>query len=316
MSSSTAFPMISVRNPWGFLIHKRLKSVENRKKNLSKEFLNTWIALHVSRTFASTEISYCHKYLTKHKEFLETDNETNPNKLKRQQSLNAMWGSKFKLSDKQKINNLIRCQLQSQMGHIIAFIKIKQCHPIPQYAKQFDPIYTDEPFQADSHWIISEVMPFKRDEYIRAKGHMGCAKINDEKVNQKLYQILMKKYKEQDDEAKCNKKINETLNENINDNMNDNDTKTECTETEIIEDDDNDDDNDMLQLLNELDNGTQFTQIQQVDEDIEDIEDIEPIESFSVQYGSTFNHNHHYTQTQFMSLLMTNFRSNCWCNSN
>ena len=46
----TAFPMVSVRNPWGFLIQNGYKKIENRGKDLSKEFLNKWIAVHVSKT--------------------------------------------------------------------------------------------------------------------------------------------------------------------------------------------------------------------------------------------------------------------------
>ena len=54
-------PMVSVRNPWGFLIQRGFKKIENRSKNVNQAFIDRWLALHVSKTFKSTESNYAYR---------------------------------------------------------------------------------------------------------------------------------------------------------------------------------------------------------------------------------------------------------------
>eukprot|EP01083_Nonionella_stella_P266851 902152_1 len=92
------FPMVSVRNPWGYLIQNGFKTIENRKKQLSKDFHNIWIALHVAKTFKTQEEKYAQKYLKNHASLLT---KTIHSKQKVQASINTFFhNTSFKLNNR------------------------------------------------------------------------------------------------------------------------------------------------------------------------------------------------------------------------
>ncbi len=50
-------------------IQNGFKTIENRKKQLSKYFHNIWIGLHIAKTFKTQEEKYAQKYLKNHASF-------------------------------------------------------------------------------------------------------------------------------------------------------------------------------------------------------------------------------------------------------
>eukprot|EP01083_Nonionella_stella_P081929 225977_1 len=177
----------------GFLIQQGFKKIENRKKRLGKEFHNTWIALHVSKTFKTTEENFAHKYLQNHTQLLDSNACHS-----KQKTMTTLWGSRIKLNNRQKITNLIQSQLKPQMGHIIAFIMISKCASSEE-GHAIDSTYCDQPFHAQSHWVISDLIPLTKKEYCATRGHMGCARISDRSVNKLLSNILAKKLQQREE---------------------------------------------------------------------------------------------------------------------
>eukprot|EP01084_Bolivina_argentea_P101359 181749_1 len=118
---------------------------------------------------------------------------TTDSKQKVQASINTFFhNTSFKLNNRQKINKLITAELKPQLGQIIAFIKISKCVN-SSIAKTIDSLYCDEPYEANSHWVISNVIPLKSNEYLSTRGYPGVQKIKDTLLNKLLSNILIKK---------------------------------------------------------------------------------------------------------------------------
>eukprot|EP00485_Elphidium_margaritaceum_P008082 CAMPEP_0202702194 /NCGR_PEP_ID=MMETSP1385-20130828/15222_1 /ASSEMBLY_ACC=CAM_ASM_000861 /TAXON_ID=933848 /ORGANISM="Elphidium margaritaceum" /LENGTH=645 /DNA_ID=CAMNT_0049359803 /DNA_START=38 /DNA_END=1975 /DNA_ORIENTATION=- len=238
--SFAPFPMLTVRNPWAFLIQKGFKKIENRNTALGAEFRNTWIALHVSKTFASREDKFAHQYLPKHEELListaHNDSNSHTN-----QALAKYWGKTMTLSTQQKIDRLITSALKPQLGHIIGFFKVSKCFGSKKAAMIHDALYTDDSYR--SHWLISDVVELTSSEYLACRGHMGVKYISDKLLNDRLQQILALKLQHRQASAASRKN-----------------KKKQDDNTKPASDEDDDEDDDLLAMMSYLERDGVLTQ--------------------------------------------------------
>ena len=143
MSTCSVSGLLTVRNPWGYLIREGHKIVENRHKGIAK-YKNKWIALSVSKDKVTSEEV-------------------------------AIWCEEAKRhGDHQRDHELTAILQQvhkAQRGHIIAFIKVSDSVD-SEKAKIIDPIYTDYPKNTKCHWVIEDVIPVPMVDYINATGNV------------------------------------------------------------------------------------------------------------------------------------------------
>ena len=224
--------IIYVRNPWGFLIVNDFKKIENRSKPLDNEFINKWIALHVSKTFKGNERQNAINSLKNHRDFVM--------KYKGRQSY--LTNPSIAIKSNEIINN----EMIKQCGHIIGFIKISKCLGTGNIARNIDKIYYNYPFTTASHWVISNVIKLESNEYIRCPGNYGVQYITNNDINKIISQYI-NEFETDDSELLNDLAINDRLNSQINGN------NTNCIDSDSIVPDSQDSD-DEFEYPNESDN--------------------------------------------------------------